>query len=53
MALAKKFPVPTQRARESFFKKIVKRLGVAALLSGVRRYHVVAVFSKARMIVLP
>ena len=36
-----------------FSKKIVKRLGVAALLSGVRRYDVVAVFSKARMIVWP
>ena len=36
-----------------FSKKLVKRLGVAALLSGVRRYDVVAVFSKARMIVWP
>ena len=36
-----------------FSKKIVKRLGVAALFRPVRRYDVVAVSRLARLIVLP
>ena len=48
----KNFPVPTQRARANrFSKKIVKRLGVAALFRRVRRYPGVAVSRLARLIV--